>query len=251
MKIVVALHENNMRLIALALVAAAPSIAISQAAPPPPPYREGTSEISYIGTTGNSATQSVGIASELILRPTIWETRLKAGYVQNRVDGITKAQALTGLARAQRKFFGNAAFFAQYTYLSDKFAGTSARHTADLGIAGPLLTAARHSLTADIGGGYATDKRTAGTGKSTAIVGAGAIYKWKISETSDFTLDGRYVGAVPDGGDWRYTNAASIAAEVSTMLSLKVSNTIRYVNRPVSGFRDTDVQTAIALVAKY
>src|SRR6185295_2985006 len=103
----------------------------------------------------------------------------------------------------------------------------------------------------DAGGGYATDKRTAGTGKSTAIASVGVLYKWKVSATADFTEDVRTVGAVPDGADWRLTNSASLAAKVSSMLSLKVSNTVRYVNLPVAGFADTDVQTSVALVAKF
>lgn len=236
----------------LIALAALPSLLAAQApTPPPPPFREGTAEASFVGTTGNSSTQSIGLGAELTLRPEPWETRLKIGYLRSEVSGVTSAQALTGLLRGQRKFFGNMAFFAQYTYLSDKFAGTSARHTGDVGIAGPLLTLPRHTITADIGGGFASDKQVAGSGKSTAIASAGALYKWKVSETADFSEEARYVGAVPDGGDWRYTNAAAIAAKISTLLSLKVSNSVRFVNRPVTGFHDTDVQTAVALVAKF
>jgi putative salt-induced outer membrane protein YdiY len=113
------------------------------------------------------------------------------------------------------------------------------------------VQSAKHTLTADLSGGYATDKRTAGSGKSSAIAGAGALYKWKVSETADFIEDARFVGAVPQGSDWRLTNSASLAAKVSSLLSLKVSNTVRYVNLPVVGFTDTDVQTSIALVAKF
>jgi len=38
---------------------------------------------------------------------------------------------------------------------------------------------------------------------------------------------------------------------VSTLLSLKLSNAVRYVNLPAAGFKTTDVVTAIALVAKF
>jgi putative salt-induced outer membrane protein YdiY len=235
----------------LVVLAQAGLLAQAPAVPPPPPFREGTAEASFVGTTGNSSTQSIGVGAEFIMRPDPWETRVKLGLVRNEVGGVASAQAFNVLARGQRKFFGNAAFFAQYTFLSDKFAGTNSRHTGDVGIAGPVFQGAKHSLTADVGGGYATDQRTAGTGKSTAIASAGAIYKWKISETADFTEDSRFVGAVPDGADWRLTNVASVAAKISTGLSLKVSNTIRHVNVPVTGFLKTDVQTSVALVAKF
>src|SRR6185503_6678297 len=105
-----------MRSALLAGLALTSSILAAQAPapPPPPPFREGTAEVSYVGTTGNSSTQSLGLAGELILRPDPWETRFKIGFVQNEVAGVTSARAITGSARGQRKFFGSAAFFAQY-----------------------------------------------------------------------------------------------------------------------------------------
>jgi len=51
--------------------------------------------------------------------------------------------------------------------------------------------------------------------------------------------------------DWRYANTLALTAKVTTLFSLKVSNTIRYVNLPVVGFTSTDAVTAIALVAKF
>ena len=241
-----------MRSFPIAILSLVPAVALAQTpVPAGPPFREGTAEASFVGTTGNSSTQSVGLAAELVLRPKSWETRVKAGYVQNSAGGITKAQTLTALARAQKKVFGGASFFAQYTYLADKFAGTDARHTADIGIAGQLIQTDTRSLVADAGGGYATDKRVAGSGTSTAIASAGALFKQKVSATADFSEEARFVGAVPDGGDWRYTNVAALSAKVNSTLSLKVANTVRYVNRPVTGFTDTDVQTSVALVAKF
>ena len=73
-------------------------------------------------------------------------------------------------------------------------------------------------------------------------------YTLKISDTSALTEDGHFVFAFSDGSDWRYTNAVALTAKVSTLLSLKLSNTIRYLNLPVEGFRNTD---AVALMAKF
>ena len=46
-------------------------------------------------------------------------------------------------------------------------------------------------------------------------------------------------------------NELSLAAKISTIFSLKVSNVIRYVNEPVAGFETTDMITSAALVAKF
>jgi hypothetical protein len=53
------------------------------------------------------------------------------------------------------------------------------------------------------------------------------IYTLKISQTTDLSEDGHFVFSLSDGSDWRY------------------------VNEPVLGFKNTDMVTAIALVAKF
>jgi len=44
---------------------------------------------------------------------------------------------------------------------------------------------------------------------------------------------------------------ATLTARLTTLLSLKVSNTVRYVHEPVIGFETTDTITAFALVLKF
>ena len=59
------------------------------------------------------------------------------------------------------------------------------------------------------------------------------------------------MSSVSEGDDWRYANVITLTAKVTTLFSLKLSNTIRYVNLPVFGFKNTDAVTAVALVAKF
>ena len=103
----------------------------------------------------------------------------------------------------------------------------------------------------DGGLGYANEQRLVGNNLSTATLSAGGLYTLKLSETSDLTEDGHFVFSLSDGSDWRYGNAIALTAKVTTVVSLKLSNTIRYVNFPVFGFKNTDAVTAVALVAKF
>jgi hypothetical protein len=64
------------------LLRAWPAVAAAQApAPPSPPAREGTVDFSFVATTGNSSTQSIGVSGDVIHRPGSWEIRNKAAYV--------------------------------------------------------------------------------------------------------------------------------------------------------------------------
>jgi ribosomal protein L3 glutamine methyltransferase len=74
---------------------------------------------------------------------------------------------------------------------------------------------------------------------------------WQV-DLADISDDARFSVAVSDGGnDWRFANVASVNSKLNSFLSLKVSNTVRYVHAPAPTFETTDTITAIALVAKF
>jgi putative salt-induced outer membrane protein len=225
--------------------------AYAQAPPPPPPEREGSAEFAFVGTTGNSSTQTIGLGGEYIYRPSPWETKLKINYVRNEAEDQLQAQSVLFAFRAQRLVKPRLSVYGQYAYQRDRFAGILDRNTIEGGLVYSLIQQAPHKLIVDAGLGYANEQRLLGNNLSTATLGAGGIYTLKISDTSDLSEDGHFVFSLSEGSDWRYANAVALTAKVTTVLSLKVSNTIRYVNRPVEGFKNTDAITAIALVAKF
>ena len=63
-------------LLSLTLVSGFSSLARAQAPAPPPPEREGSAEFAFVGTTGNSSTQTIGLGGEFIYRPVPWESKL-------------------------------------------------------------------------------------------------------------------------------------------------------------------------------
>jgi putative salt-induced outer membrane protein len=219
--------------------------------PPPPPPREGSAEFAYVGTSGNSSTQTIGLGGELIFRPVPWETRLKVAYVRNEADEETSAESFLLVFRAQRQIQPRLAAYGQYGYLRDRFAGILDRNAVEGGLAYTWVDRAPHKLIVDGGLGYAHEERVLGDNLSTATIGGGGVYTFAISENSHVSEDGHFVFSLSDGDDWRYVNILSITAKVTTVFSLKASNTIHYVNMPVEGFKTTDVLTAIALVAKF
>jgi putative salt-induced outer membrane protein len=222
-----------------------------QQPPPPPPRTEGSAEFAFVGTSGNSSTQTLGVGGEYIYRPSPWETSTKLKYVRNESDDELKAQSLVLVLRAQRPIRPKLAGYGQYGYQRDRFAGIRNRNAAEAGLAYTWIDRAPHKLSVDAGLGYAHEDRIAGTDLSTATLSTGGTYTLKISDTSEFGEDGHVVFSLSDGSDWRYANTAALTAKVTTIFSLKLSNAIRYVHQPVVGFKNTDVITAIALVAKF
>jgi putative salt-induced outer membrane protein len=219
--------------------------------PPPPPRREGSAEFAFVGTSGNSSTQTIGLGGEFIYRPAPWETKLKIAYVRNESQDTLTAQSFNLSFRAARPLRPKLSAFGQYAYQRDRFAGILNRNAVEGGLAYSWIEQAPHKLVVDAGLGYAHEDRLVGENLSTATFGTGGIYTLKLSATSEVSEDGHFVFALSDSEDWRYANILALTAKITTLFSLKVSNTIRYVNEPVEGFKTTDSITAIALVAKF
>lgn len=246
-------------LVAITFVGASARPALGQAAAPPkPPAHDGSAEFAFVGTSGNTSTRTVGLSGELVLRPGTWVYRAKSSYVQNEAARIVSARAFTAAFRAAREWKSRASIFAQTGYLHDRFSGISSRTTVEAGVA-HTWEKGRQALSVDASAGYANEQRVnppnvAGpvpAAVSTGLVGAGQRYKLKLSATSDLTDDLRYTKSLQTGIGYRVDHVAAVAAKLTTMFSLKLSNTVRFVSAPVPGFKKTDTITAMALVAKF
>jgi putative salt-induced outer membrane protein len=229
---------------------------VSQASPPapqapPPPVFEGSAEFSYVGTSGNSDTQSLGAGATVTFRPAHWEIASTAALIRSKDAGVTKAQSSVLSTQAERSLTGTLSLFGGHEYLRNRFAGVNHRHTLEAGVWIGAITNARQELEFEIGIGYAHEQRLAGPNRSSAISTASASYTLTLSDTATFENEIQTVAALDKGRDQRVTNVAALSAKLNTLFSLKVRHTTRWVRSPVPGFRKTDTTMAVALVAKF
>jgi putative salt-induced outer membrane protein len=239
-------------LIALPLVASAQPAPPPPAPPPPPPPRhEGSAELSFLSTTGNASAQTLGLGGDYFFRPEAWVFRTRTAYVRNESDDELTAESFLLLFRAEHLVTDRLSVFGEYGYLRDRFAGIEHRNQLLGGVAYKLITAAPHLLVADAAIGYANEQRTLGDDLSSAVWNGGLAYTLKLSANADLTNDFRFNQSLAEAGDWRVGNVVGVTARLTTLLSLKFSNTVRFVNQPPPGFDTTDTITAVALVAKF
>jgi putative salt-induced outer membrane protein len=237
--------------ILLSPASAAAQATPAQQPPEPPPPHEGSAEVSFVGTSGNSSTTSIGLGGDVIARPDPWELSARVAYVRNEAESDLKAESLALTTRVARKLTPRTSAFVRYLYLHDRFAGIESRNGIEGGLSYLLIDAAPHKLIVDGGIGYAHETRVVPPNLSSAVVPAGALYTYTLSKTAEISDDGRFVFSLADSADWRFANIASVTAKLTTLLSLKLANTVRFVNAPAFGFEKTDTITAIALVAKF
>jgi putative salt-induced outer membrane protein YdiY len=233
------------------LASATPVQAQQPSPPPPPPPQEGTAEFSFVGTSGNASTEALGLSGEYIVRRAPWEFKGKAAYVRNESEDILNAESFAGLFRVARILTPRVSMFGQYRYLQDEFAGIDSRNAIDGGVTIAVVRPRPHQFDVDLGIGYANEQRLVGDDLSSAQGITTARYKLAVSETAEITDDLGLTFSLSDSDDVRLGNIVALTAKITTIFSLKVSNTVRYVKEPAPGFLNTDTITAVALVAKF
>jgi putative salt-induced outer membrane protein len=227
------------------------------AAPAAPPHTcTGSAELSFVSTTGNTDTQTLGIGGSVECKPNKWTYTAKGAFIRSEADDVVTAKSLDTLFRAARDLTPRLKAYGQFIYFQNEFAGIENRYAVEGGLAYMLFTHPKHTLEVDGGIGYTKEDRVEVIGipdedLSFATARTGAIYRWKISETAEFGDDAGFTFNLNDGEDWRFANAAYIAAKLNTIFSLKLSYAIAYLNNPVPGFGKTDTITSAALVAKF
>lgn len=235
-----------------------PATALAQQAPappavppPPPPHVEGTGELSFVTTSGNTSTDTLGLGGSLIYRPAPWVLDTKVAFVRTEADSVVNARSLTLSSRLARDLSKRAALFVQYDFLGSPFSGISQRHTVVVGVSYKVIDTKRQTLRLDGGVGFASETPVGLARTSSGTVLGGGGYKVKISDTSDFTEEARLVESLSQSDDWRFDNTAALTAKIASKLSLKISHITHVVNAPTPGFKKTDTIASAALVAKF
>lgn len=219
--------------------------------PPPPPVFEGKAELSFVSTGGNTDSQTLGTAGELIWRAAVWTTEAKAAFVRATTDDRETARAFLAQLRESRRLTSRLDLFGRAGFLRDTFAGVDSRITLDAGVGWLAVDRAPHTLRLDGGLGYIREDRLTGDDLRSAIAQTVANYKWAFSKTSDLTNDFAFLLPLAEGDSWRVRNTLTLSAGLSRSFSLKLSHALSYLHEPVPGFEKTDTIIAAALVATF
>ncbi len=217
----------------------------------PPPLWSGSAELSFLSTSGNTSTSSLGGGLEVDYKPAPWTVVFKANYLRASTNGVTTAEQLGASAKGIRDLTARVDVFAGGSYLRNRFAGFNSLVTGEGGAGYKILLGPVHALRGELGFGYTHEAQLVGDNRSYASARAGLGYKWQISKVAAFTNDVSYSYDLSDSKNWIAAEKAAIAASMTAVFSLKASYTLLYNNEPVPTFKKTDTATAVALVAKF
>lgn len=216
--------------------------------PAPPPKWDISSELSFVSTSGNTATRTTGIGGDVTYQSRHATSHASAAYLSSAADGVIKARSLSFQARQGFAFDQRFQIFAKGAYERDQFAGIDGRTTATCGVGYSPGTAGRHRLTIEAGMGLTGEQRVDDLDVRFATASGGGHYVWMIAPGTRLTEDATFSADLASGMNWRQTSVAAITVTLSRLLSFKASHSIEYRNQPVTGFGRIDMRTSAALV---
>src|SRR6185369_7485968 len=132
----------------------------AQAPPPPPPAHETSAELSFVGTSGNSSTESIGVGVSRLDHIDGWVITSKFAYIHNSSFGELRAESVALALQGAKILTPKLSVIAKYGFLHDGFAGIESRNAVGFGLAYIVLENAENKLTADGSFGYAQEERT-------------------------------------------------------------------------------------------
>lgn len=230
---------------------AAPTPCPTPPPPPPPPPFTGKADLSFLSTSGNTSTQSLGAGLELSYKLPEWSFLAKGVFIRSQSNGEENARSWDASFRAGRALTARLEAFGQVGYLTNTFAGIDGQYSGDAGMAFKVLAGPEHTLRAEGSVGYLKENRVVGDDLSFGLAKAGLGYKWVFSKTAEFTNDVTFTYDLKNSNDWRFGDKAALTGSLTPALSMKLSWTLLYLNSPPLGFGKTDTVTGAALVAKF
>jgi putative salt-induced outer membrane protein YdiY len=222
-----------------------------EAVPRMTPLFEGRAELSFISTGGNASTETLGFSAEAIKRGLRTTTTARGSFVRTSTDDIENARSLNTLLRHSLKLSDRVETFARGGYFRDLFSGVEHRVNADGGFSYVTRQPPQRALKIDFGIGATREVRLFDANQAVLNATIGGSFRARLTPSAEVTAESQGVADVTHGSNWRIANDVSLSTGFGSILSARLSYSLRYANRPVPGFRRTDRTVSAALVIRY
>lgn len=204
-----------------------------------------TAGLGYVNTSGNTNTETLIFKFDTAYEIEHWKHELHFDTLNASTDDVSTADRKLLTAQSNYKFRPRDYFYGNFSYEEDKFSGFEYQAKVSLGYGRKLLTLDNHKLSAEIGPGYRHFKvDNAPDSEDEALLRLAGFYKWKISDYSDFNQD-----LIADIGElqneWR--SVTGLRTSINKTLSLRLTYTVRYLDKVPVGNQNYDRTTAVTL----
>ena len=237
-------------LLLLSIAAASPAAAQAPA-PPPPPLWDAQVGGSFVGTSGNSDTSSVGADFSANHRGSVWKIESGATAVRTSSLDQTTAERYLGSLRGQRKLTPVVGLTSGIKLERDRFAGLDFRSILDAGLSWALVRRPVWTLDGVTGIGWNHESRTTSPSIDHPVGLLQLLSRIPFGSAGDTTQRFTFYPDFKETSAYRSEGEITAQAAMSAHLALKLGYLVRFANNPVPGFKKTDNTTTASVVLRW
>lgn len=210
------------------------------------PGWSGKGSLGFVSQRGNSETETLTIAGEVIRNLTRWRHRFSAGILQSSEDGSDTADRFDLALQTDFKVDERSYWFGNARYEQDQFSQFESQALISAGYGRDLLDRERHKLKGEIGLGYRTaELRAAGESESDPVLRGKLNYRWLLSANSALSNE----LLIESGADNTFArNITALTADIVGNLGLKLAHELRHNSSVDEPANNSDFVTTVSLV---
>jgi putative salt-induced outer membrane protein len=211
---------------------------------------EGSGEFGFVSTTGNTESTALNLKLEFIKTNERWRHRFTGTALMTDEDGIKDNERYTVEGQSDRKLSENSYILGSFRWDADKFGPYDPQMSTTIGYGRELMKSEKHTLKAELGGGYRRlEERETGESSGEAIGRFVLDDSWQVFESTQWT-NRVLVETGSDNTFTQFNTAATVS--MTTKFALKVGFEARTNSKlPPGDSENTDTITTVNLVYNF
>jgi putative salt-induced outer membrane protein len=200
--------------------------------------------LGYLATSGNTDSSSLNSQFSVGFAHGKWQHTLDATAISSDENDVSTAEAYKLGWKSEYSFSEHDFLFGRAIWRKDRFSGYDQQFSQTVGYGRRVIDTPKHLLSAEIGVGARQSTLRDGSTEDDTIVRGGASYRWKLTETSQFTQD----LTVESGNTNTYTESVTaIRTRLLGDFALVASYTLKNNSDVPAGTEKTDTYTALSV----
>lgn len=204
----------------------------------------GKAALGYLATSGNTESASLNSQFEIAYTQGKWTHILDATAIKSEENDQSTAEAYKLGWKSEYNFSEFDYLFGRAIWRKDLFSGYDQQFSQTVGYGRRLIETEKHHLSAEIGAGARQSTLRDGSKENDTILRGGALYRWDMTETSQFTQE----LTVESGSTNTYLESiTALRTRLLESLALVASYTVKNNSDVPVGIEKTDTYTALSI----
>lgn len=204
----------------------------------------GKAALGYLATSGNTESASLNSQFEISYSEGKWTHLLDAIAIKSEEANQSTAEAYKLGWKSEYNISEFDFLFGRLVWRKDLFSGYDQQFSQTVGYGRRLIETEKHHLSVEAGVGARQSTLRDGTSENDTILRAGGLYRWQLTDTSQFTQE----LSVESGSSNTYLESiTALRTRLLDQLALVASYTVKNNSDVPLGTEKTDTYSALSI----